>query len=107
VFVNNATSNKLYSLDLDSLTKSDGTFTSLKQASQQWVEVNPSNSGDYVIEPRIRASSIVYGNNSLLIYGGYTFNGTTKLVNQTIVYHSDTNSWGILPNYYATPNETK
>jgi hypothetical protein len=106
-FVNNTISDKLYSLDLDNLTISDGTFTSINQASQQWVEVTPINSANYIIEPRTKAASIVYGNNTLLIYGGYTFNGAKKLTNQTIAYYYDTNSWGTLPSYYSTPNETK
>jgi hypothetical protein len=100
-------SDKVYSLDLGKLTKSDGTFTSLKEASEQWTEVKPTNPTDYIVEPRTRACSVTYGGNSLLIYGGYTFNGGGTLINQTIAYNATANSWKTLPNYYATLNETK
>jgi hypothetical protein len=104
--VNKKSTNKLYSLDLKNLTKSDGTFTSLEEISQQWIEVVPTNWENYIVESRAKACSVTYGDNALMIYGGSTLNGSRTLTNQTIEYNASTNSWRTLPNYYRAPNKT-
>lgn len=63
-----------------------------------WSLVVPNNP-DYVLEPRRRANAAISNNQtSLLILGGYTYNHTT-LQNQTIMYHTNTNTWETLSNY--------
>jgi hypothetical protein len=88
----------LYSLDLSSLTTASG--SSLAQIGAQWNTITSSN--NFVSEKSRTAAGIGFNNNTLVIQGGYSY---TKLVNVTVAYHADLNTWETLTPYATPSNE--
>ncbi|RCI03309.1 hypothetical protein CU098_011802 [Rhizopus stolonifer] len=91
----------LYSMPLVDLPNNK----SMINLAKTWNIVNATNV-DFILEPRRRTHSVSYNNSTLLITGGYTYNNTA-LVNQTVAYHADTNTWENLGYYTDSQGRVK
>jgi hypothetical protein len=96
-------SNATYSLDLEALS-AGGINTTLEGIPPLWKNVGLVNS-DYIVEKRKRAG-FASVNNIMYLMGGFSTDNK-KLVNQTISFNMETETWETLPNYLGYRSEAK
>ena len=76
--------------------------TSFQNLINKWEAVAPQSSNNFGFRAFAQAVPFPDGKR-LLLQGGYNYENT-PLLDQSIVYNAETNSWDKLPNYYDASN---
>jgi N-acetylneuraminic acid mutarotase len=73
--------------------------STMNDLGNNWKAISPNTAG-VIVEKRTYSQTAVIGGTQLLLSGGFGgANSDTALVDQTIVYDAESNSWKKYPNY--------